>query len=291
MPRADDPAASDRSRRMLVCYAVALALLGALGLFCWLVVGPALQAQRALAKFDKEHDYVDAMRVLGGPVGALPKLRIYLGLPRSVARYRHHAAWLLGQCGPNALPALEGCLSDKDAQVRAHAVWGVGFVRGREREAAALAERMLADPDPEVRGNAASTLGALWEHAQAAVPKLVALLNDPEREVRWQAACSLATIRVEADAAVPVLLGFLAEAMARPVAQDQSAYITAMFTIGYLGDFGPEAKAAIPALERVATMRDTSIEISSLIRLAKEALKKIRVEEKPPPPGDAPKTD
>lgn len=131
MPRADHPAASDRSRRMLVCYAVALALLGALGLFCWLVVRPVLEAravigdvygkhcarQAGLDSFDAwvpENEVKAALERLGGPEKAIPALRIYVRLPDRLAPYTILAVQMLGRCGKEAVPTLIGFIRNQD---------------------------------------------------------------------------------------------------------------------------------------------------------------------------------
>jgi HEAT repeat protein len=99
---------------------------------------------------------------------------------------------------------------------------------------------LLKDPEGEVREAAGFDLGRMGAAAQEAVPALIECLEDPEPRVRSQATRSLGELHLEPGLAVPALL----RSLDRPGVPKSE-------TIDALAQFGPEAKAAVPALCRV----------------------------------------
>ena len=118
------PPAGDRSRRVYAWWGVGFAFLAALGLVCWLVVAPVLQAREAVRRWagGTGGSWVPVeIERLGGPDRAARSLSLYLRLPVRWAPMRGDAVVMLGACAKDtdsALPALERLLGDPDASIR-----------------------------------------------------------------------------------------------------------------------------------------------------------------------------
>src|SRR5262245_20113675 len=165
-----------------------------------------------------------------------------------------------------AWPALIDALKDTDAQVRFAAHGALALLRVAAVQAVTDA---LKDSDPQVRSIVASELGQIGEQAKAAVPALIDVLKDQELSVRRTAASALVRIG-EVEAAIPTLIDTL---------KDPDA-LTRGCTAIELGNFGAEAKAAVPAL--IAARKDRKIEYRNMqgtektvSYLAREALSRI----------------
>jgi HEAT repeat protein len=192
----------------------------------------------------------------------------------------------MGLAAKEAMPALKGAVTDKDATVRlavnnamsrigtaelvevllrsgdheerASAAFGLGMdyeqaskgliTRGPSAEVAVpgLIEG-LADKDAMVRGRAAEALGKFKEKARFAVPGLCARLKDADSWVRNRACFSLGYIGDER--AVPALI----DALKKPGETERVAAICG------LGLIGPAASPAIPYLRALAKDKDKDI--------------------------------
>ena len=127
---------------------------------------------------------------------------------------------------------------------------------------------MLKDPQGAFMGPEIRALGQLGRQSEAVVPMLVELLDDQNRGVRAKAALTLAEIGPQAKAAVPALLetlkrdpdSFIAVSLRRldPDADTVVPTLVEMLrnenpevriaAANVLAEFGPQAKAAAPAL-------------------------------------------
>jgi HEAT repeat protein len=159
------------------------AILAALGL-AWLVGFAVLayrQARAAAAAYGLVPHITaeEAVGRLGGPRGALPRLRLLLRLPERLlpAAERHAATYLLSLCGPDAVPELVRLLGHPDLTTR-H-----------------TAEEALRDMN--ARGSSPEEARALARALAAAVPALEQLLQAPEAQIRFEAAVALQRIRGE----------------------------------------------------------------------------------------------
>ncbi len=110
---------------MYVCWAVALALLLAAGLFCWLVVVPVMQTRSELQRVADETPIRDgalaaAISRLGGREAAVRRIALYLKLPCRTEdlESRWAGVWILGECGNGAVPVLESLRDDFDPKVK-----------------------------------------------------------------------------------------------------------------------------------------------------------------------------
>ena len=128
----NSPSEAKRSRTVYVLWAVGLALLLALGAFCWMVLGPALEARGAIrqlvAASGEEAAAQEAALVqrMDGQDEACRKLLLYLKVPNRSAHERAAAAALLGHCGDGALAPLLGLLADPDWTCKACAATSLG---------------------------------------------------------------------------------------------------------------------------------------------------------------------
>jgi HEAT repeat protein len=166
------------------------------------------------------------------------------------------------------LPALraalgEAALHDGDEGIRAEAVRA--FLRAGPQpvtDAAALADALQSEIDV-VRFHAAVALGDLGPHGQSAVATLIhASLWDEEPAVRLEAAIALWKIERKG----PLVVHVLTEALGN--VNELICWLAAE----YLGQIGPEAHEAIPAL-RQALQRDFNLSLTkTAVSLALERI-------------------
>jgi HEAT repeat protein len=161
------------------------------------------------------------------------------------------AAAALGDVG--AVSVLAQALKDPDKNVRRNAVRPLRRVLIRDRGSSdpattravvtALADA-LKDPDGGIRRAAASSLGAIGPEAVDAIPSLAATTMDPDPSVRHATIEALG--RIGSPAAVPVLV----QALENPR--------TGSLAVRALGNMGPTARGAIPALREFQSQNGPS---------------------------------
>ena len=158
------------------------------------------------------------------------------------------AAAALGDVG--AVSVLAQALKDPDKNVRRNAVRPLRRVIIRDRSSTAtravvtaLADA-LKDPDGGVRRAAASSLGAIGPEAVDAIPALAAITMDPDPSVRNATIEALG--RIGSPAAVPVLVQALKDPR------------TGGLAVRALGNMGPTARGAIPALREFQSQNGRS---------------------------------
>ena len=161
---------------------------------------------------------------------------------------------------------LVSALRDPDAEVRAAAAWSIGAASGGREPAGAeaalprLAE-VLRDEQETVRAAAARALGALGLTAKATAPALLAVLDDPRADVRAVAALALARMELS-PGAVPSLVHSLGS---------RDDYVRG-FAAWSLGNLGPAAQDAVPALVQALGVDDTaSVAAAALARIGPAA--------------------
>jgi lysophospholipase L1-like esterase len=157
---------------------------------------------------------------------------------------------------PTAAERLEGGTSadvararvrDADPSVRAAAVWVLGRSR-RETPAEGdevLLVRALDDPEEEVRHAAARALDGAPKLSPAGRERLFAVLRDASEPVRWAAARALFTSGVS-SADVTRLAALL---------ESPDSYVRG-FAAFALGELGPAAAPAVPALVAALSLED-----------------------------------
>lgn len=216
-------------------------------------------------------------------VGPLTK-----ALKDSQAGIRGGAAQALGEIGPAAeasAPALIEALADSDKDVRARAAAALARIGP---DTAARLEAALKDDRPAVRHGAARVLASFGPEAADAVPALGQALKDKDAKVRFFAAAALGEIGPKAEPAVPLLIEALKDkdqdvqaqaagslalvgpsatpALARALSDPEAVAIrpTLLYVLGQLG---PDARAAVPALTDLLKDKDPNV-----VRLAVLAL-------------------
>ena len=148
---------------------------------------------------------------------------------------------------------------------------------------------MLKDPQGAFMGPEIRALGQLGRQSEAVVPMLVELLDDQNRGVRAKAALTLAEIGPQAKAAVPALLetlkrdpdSFIAVSLRRldPDADTVVPTLVEMLrnenpevriaAANVLAEFGPQAKAAAPALSNMRNDKDERVRAYTAVALWK----------------------
>jgi hypothetical protein len=175
----------------------------------------------------------------------------------------------IGSFGADAAPAcpqLIDALSDPSTAIREASAAALAQVgQHASTDALAALSKALIDTDPEVRDLAAVALRSMGPKAAPAIPQLVQALNDPVDYVRFLAAEALGAMGAKASAAVAPLT-------AKLVTKDQIFVSSSVATA--LGDIGPAAKDALPALNQVLAQRRVG-------SAAEEAI--LRIEGKPVP--------
>ncbi len=191
----------------------------------------------------------DALEAIGpAAVAAVPDLVRLLG--DRVAG--ESAAYALAAVGPEAVPALREAISTNDLDVLDHVCLALGEMGLAARPAVPDLIALLKDEDR--RGMAAEALGHL---GPVAVPTLIEALAHADANVRFGAVEALGNAKAHAGPAVPNLIEALRPGGGAPPANDPEGEDERARWRGRvvwaLGNIGPAARAAVPALVRVLT--------------------------------------
>lgn len=183
-----------------------------------------------------------------GPVFADSVAPLAKALKDSDGELRSEALRALGQIGPTAKPALvaiEECLGDPKLRIdAAYALW---YIDRRTN----VAIEIIPD-DLNTSGNAAGVLGEIGPAAKPAVPALVSALTNKDNNVRFTSCRALWQIdRQQAKTVLPVLIEMLRAKETHPV------HLAA--AIKLVGDIGPEASAALPAIRELENHPDATV--------------------------------
>jgi HEAT repeat protein len=143
-----------------------------------------------------------------------------------------------------ALPALRRALNDSHLGVRVHAARAVWQMTCEADAVLPPLVAALSGSDTDLRNCAISALGTMGPAARSALPLVSPFLKDPKAEVRVSAAHAVWCISGTSGDALPILLAGLNS--------KEDVWIAAHA----LGELGPEAKAALPALRRLAERSD-----------------------------------
>ncbi len=145
-----------------------------------------------------------------------------------------------GEDGAGEISPVAMGLTDPDPPVRAAAAWALSQMGAKGAAAATALGRALSDASPRVRSLAAVALEAMGPAAAPALPALVRALNDPVDYVRVPAADALGAMGPAARAAVSPLAERLR-------VKDEQVMVLRSVAAA-LGNIGPDAKDALPAL-------------------------------------------
>jgi RNA polymerase sigma factor (sigma-70 family) len=183
---------------------------------------------------------------------------------------RLRAAEAIGRFGPAgkaAVPALKNTLADRETEVQqavAVALWKV------DRSAFAGVFKDKKDP---TKGRWAATLALLRLGADAKdlAPLVLQMAADAQDDDRAHALWALPALEVDVGEAVPVLVRAL---------EDHSAQYARMLAAQALGQYGPRAKQALPALKAALSDADPQVRVDAagaLWKVGKDATKVLPV--------------
>ena len=134
---------------------------------------------------------------------------------------------------PGAASALVGQLGDKSARVRVHAADALGQIGPQARPSAKAIGELLRDPNLHVRRAAVRALRKIRPDPQVSIPLLMKGMDDADSAVRIGALDGLAEC---------------GKAAVQPLTEALGREKTAHFACMALGEIGPEAAPAVPAL-------------------------------------------
>ena len=171
-----------------------------------------------------------------------------------------------GEDGVGEVSSIALMLTDHDPQVRTAAAWALCQMGPKGAVAVPALGHALSDSNPRVRSLAAVALEAMGPVAVPALPELVRALNDPVDYVRVPAADALGAMGPAARAAVSPLAGRLR------VKDEQVMVLRSVAEA--LGNIGPDAKDALPALRQTLQQLRVSYTVEAAI---------LKIEGKPVP--------
>jgi HEAT repeat protein len=136
------------------------------------------------------------------------------------------------------------CALLSNGETFAVAVRTLATLAEEQPRAIPLLNTALSDPRSDVRAGVAEALGNAGGAAKTAVPKLGEMIDpskESHNEVRYQAAVALWKIDRQPAALIPYRIKSLSASEDR----------TRWDAVSFLGEAGPEARAAVPALARI----------------------------------------
>jgi HEAT repeat protein len=148
------------------------------------------------------------------------------------------------------VPVLLEGLRDKDVRIRRSACMGASGYGTHSREVIATLIKLLDDKDvPKTKGHssvaerAASSLWGIGPNYRRAYPALIAKMKKGPDRLRVAAGMTLASVARRDRAFLAVFLPILLETLKESKEADLRAEAA-----GFLGQVGPQAKSAVPAL-------------------------------------------
>ena len=171
-----------------------------------------------------------------------------------------------GEDSTGAIREVAAALSDPNVETRSAAAWALCQVGPKGRYAAPALARALMDSNVQVRLLAAIALKEMGRAAAMSIPELTGALRDGSDYVRARAADALGAMGSAAKEAVLTLAEML------KAKNGQWLVLASIATA--LGNIGPDAAAALPALEQGFKLRRVGA-------CAREAIMKIKGEAVP----------
>jgi len=236
-------------------------------------LGPtAKTAAPGLVKSLKEGSWLDprdAVEILGaiGPEAkdAVPVLTATLNKNRELCGVVIEALCQIGPAAKETLPDIRRAIRDVLAQKDKYYWASSTLLRplsGLGPEAVPLLLEFLDEKDADGKSACAEALGKIGPAAKRAVAKLEELLKHEAPFVRRDAACALWRIDKN-PAVIPVLIALL----------DEHVDLLIEPAVNMLGEIGPEAKGALPALRELSNKLSGNRE--DLADAARRAIQKI----------------
>ena len=188
-------------------------------------------------------------------------------LARASAADRPALLRAIGSFGDDAAPAVNNlakALADPEAEVRAAAAWALSQMPAAGTAAVPALDRSLADSNLRVRCLSAAALRSMGPAAVNAIPGLVKALDDDEFPVRALAADALGALGPAGKPAVEALTRRLGGG------REQSVFVLRSLATA-LGNIGPDAAGALPALQQ-------ALKVHRVSWAAEEAIHKVKGE-------------
>ncbi len=176
---------------------------------------------------------------------------------RSIGSFREDAAGAVGE--------LSQSLTESNVEVRSAAAWALSQIGPAGVAAVPALTTALTDPNPHVRCLAAIALREMGSRAVLAIPALVSALGDAEPSVRAPAAQALGAIGPAAKSGVRPMVDRLS-------IPGEPSFVLRSVVVA-LGQIGPAAASALPALEEMSRMhRLAYIANVSILQIKKQAV-------------------
>lgn len=213
---------------------------------------PAASAEAAAALSNRVADSASAIKAL---VQSLSDERASQSpppilIPAPVHRVADSAVDALVNVGQSAVPELAAALENtSNTKVRHRAILVIGRLKSHAPDAVPAIERALSDKEDHIRIEAAEALGTIQPDGQRLVQALVPLLSDKSPDVRAAAVRSLGRSRTERAASQ--LIPLLNDKGDRWFAYTPDMVGTVpvrLDVVQSLGKIGANAKAALPQL-------------------------------------------
>jgi HEAT repeat protein len=199
--------------------------------------------------------------LIASGVASVPALQTLL--TEKDLNLRIHALDALAGIGPEAGEATEAVvvsLSNENREVVLHGLRALGAIGAKPEAVIPELKKGLQFKEPVMREQSAKSLGEYGPAAAPAVESLVAALRDEQDSVRIAAALALGKIGPDARSATPALVAALEDPMG-------SVTVAAALTLGQMG------KSAIPALiEKLKDPRFQQLAIRILSEMGPEAV-------------------
>jgi hypothetical protein len=191
-------------------------------------------------------------------------------LTNKVDRVRYLTVFTIRCLGPiarDALPSVIKCLNDPDFTIRSDASAALGTIHEDPKHVVPILLDFLEKnrDNPILRDGTEFSLGQFGPQAESAVPALLKSLNNPDFATHQMAIVALGRIRAQPGRVVPALTAKLA------AEKETSKSVNDFWvTLGSLGQFGSDARPAVPILLQLASDSDPDIRANAI-----ETLKKI----------------
>lgn len=188
-----------------------------------------------------------------GPNVAAAQAVLIDGLKSDRSDISAEAVHGLAVIGTPAVPAIQTLITGHHDQTCVNACDALAAIGAGADKAIEQLVNAAKSTDPALRWHAISALGDVGPAAKSAAPVLIACLSDQDTQVKLSAERSLVKI---GKGAVPTLVESL---------KNESLH-SAVASI--IGEIGPDAKAAVPALAGMLRSKDPEIRREAILALA-----------------------
>ncbi len=222
------------------------------------LLGPMLEEALRDADEETTRHALDAVAGLGPAM--VPQL---VGALRFES-LRPRVAFLLGEMGPDAAPAVEALIElvdDSNRRTRHEALMSLAKIGPAARSAVPTLVETLRQCNERCQYGAAYALGRIGLDAEAAKPALLDAAQGDDDTLALLSAWALAQIAPECTECAEETVPVLTAGLEHPSAEHRREAAAA------LGLLGPLARAAVPALEKATRDADESVRAAATAAL------------------------